>query len=171
MRNTIALLVTLALCLGGIAAADEHTTEAEVEKLKEAVKDLEKRVMQAERKKALDRIDFTGDYRFEAHSIDASIPDHFDGMVGWFGRYCAWRDSPDFLGNFPVLCVCHHHICRQPMSECPRFTTRPTRTRLPGEGKRLIAWLADLPGQKVKIVDKVVDPGAAGVLIHPHGPE
>ncbi len=39
------------------------------------------KVMESQRKDALDRINFTGDFRFEAHSIDATIPSHFDGMV------------------------------------------------------------------------------------------
>jgi len=34
-----------------------------------------------ERKAGLDRIDFTGDFRFEAHTINADIPSHFDGMM------------------------------------------------------------------------------------------
>jgi len=28
----------------------------------------------------MDRINFTGDYRFEAHSIWGSVPAHYDGM-------------------------------------------------------------------------------------------
>jgi hypothetical protein len=45
------------------------------------VKDLDKRVSQAERQQALDRLRFTGDFRFEAHSIAGSVPAHFDGMA------------------------------------------------------------------------------------------
>jgi hypothetical protein len=44
------------------------------------IKDLEKRLMKVERKAATDRIGFTGDYRFEAHSIESTMPDHIDGM-------------------------------------------------------------------------------------------
>ena len=33
-----------------------------------------------ERKAGLDRINFSGDFRFEAHTINADIPSHFDGM-------------------------------------------------------------------------------------------
>jgi hypothetical protein len=47
---------------------------------REEVEDLEKRLEKVEKKAALDRIRFSGDYRFEAHSIDATIPEHFDGM-------------------------------------------------------------------------------------------
>ena len=36
--------------------------------------------MKNERKSALDRINFTGDFRFEAHNIDADLDAYFDGM-------------------------------------------------------------------------------------------
>lgn len=43
--------------------------------------DTDKRVQQLERDQALDRVKFTGDYRFEAHSIAATVPAHYDGMA------------------------------------------------------------------------------------------
>lgn len=46
-----------------------------------SVDDLDKRVSEAEKHQALDRIQFTGDYRFEAHSIWGNVPAHFDGMA------------------------------------------------------------------------------------------
>lgn len=55
------------------AAAAEQAAEPRVE-------ELEKRVQKLERDAALDRLQFSGDYRFEAHTVDASIPDHFDGL-------------------------------------------------------------------------------------------
>src|SRR5205823_6551987 len=42
------------------------------------LKELDQRVSQTERSQALDRISFTGDYRFEAHSIRGSVPAHSD---------------------------------------------------------------------------------------------
>lgn len=45
------------------------------------LKELDQRVSQAERSQAMDRISFTGDYRFEAHSIRGTVPAHFDGMA------------------------------------------------------------------------------------------
>lgn len=56
-----------------VAAASENGDDARVE-------ELEKRVQKLERGAALDRVQFSGDYRFEAHTIDADIPDHFDGL-------------------------------------------------------------------------------------------
>ena len=44
------------------------------------LKELDQRVSQAERSQAMDRISFTGDYRFEAHSIRGTVPAHYDGM-------------------------------------------------------------------------------------------
>ncbi|MBI3651743.1 MAG: DUF3373 family protein [Acidobacteria bacterium] len=49
-------------------------------KTAEQLKDIDKRVTKTERDTALQRIKFGGDYRFEAHSIQGTIPAHFDGM-------------------------------------------------------------------------------------------
>jgi hypothetical protein len=45
------------------------------------IDDLEKRVAASEVYQAQDRVKFTGDYRFEAHSIWGDVPAHFDGMA------------------------------------------------------------------------------------------
>lgn len=45
-----------------------------------SLKELDDRVSATERNQALDRIHFSGDYRFEAHTITGRIPSHFDGM-------------------------------------------------------------------------------------------
>ncbi len=59
------------------APASDQPSTAE---LVTQVKDLDHRVTQTERRGAMDRINFTGDYRFEAHSIWGNIPTHYDGM-------------------------------------------------------------------------------------------
>lgn len=46
----------------------------------EKLKELDRRVTKTERDTSLQRIRFSGDYRFEAHSIRATVPAHFDGM-------------------------------------------------------------------------------------------
>lgn len=46
----------------------------------EQLRDLDQRVSQTERSQATDRVHFTGDYRFEGHTIRGSVPSHFDGM-------------------------------------------------------------------------------------------
>ncbi|RLE33312.1 MAG: hypothetical protein DRJ61_07535, partial [Acidobacteria bacterium] len=80
-RKSLICLVIIALT-GGIAifAADDVTTAEEISDLQDQIKDLEKRVMKNERKSALDRINFTGDFRVEANSISTTTPDHFNGM-------------------------------------------------------------------------------------------
>ena len=57
---------------------EEPTATAQ---LQTDVKDLNERVSAAERKGLLDRLSWTGDYRFEAHTITGNVPAHFDGMV------------------------------------------------------------------------------------------
>jgi len=81
-RKTLCTLTSVALFFGGagFALADDAGQADQIAKLKKQVKRLERRVMKNERKTALDRINFSGDYRFEAHSIDGDIPSHFDGM-------------------------------------------------------------------------------------------
>ena len=44
------------------------------------VKELDARVAKAERKGALDRINWSGDFRFQTHTYTSTIPSHFDGM-------------------------------------------------------------------------------------------
>jgi hypothetical protein len=50
------------------------------QKTEEQLKEIDRRVTKTERDTALQRIKFGGDYRFEAHSIQGTIPAHFDGM-------------------------------------------------------------------------------------------
>jgi Protein of unknown function (DUF3373) len=44
------------------------------------VKELDNRMNQVERHSALDRLNWSGDYRFMGYSYTANIPSHFDGM-------------------------------------------------------------------------------------------
>ena len=80
MRKVIAIFAVVALFGGGLVFAQDTSTDEEVAKLKQDIKDLEKRVMKNERKTALDRINFIGDFRFEANSIQAEFGDRFNGM-------------------------------------------------------------------------------------------
>lgn len=72
MKRVFALLGCVLVLMSSLAFADEKTDEK--------IKELEKRLMQVERKSATDRIEFTGDFRFEAHSILSTMPDFIDGM-------------------------------------------------------------------------------------------
>ena len=65
-------------------AASKQQTPAEgtvsAADLKDQVKDLDDRVNSTEKKSALDRLNWSGDYRFEAHTIRGNVPAHYDGM-------------------------------------------------------------------------------------------
>ncbi|GAB4372808.1 MAG: DUF3373 domain-containing protein [Acidobacteriota bacterium] len=86
LRNATLLLAALALAMpwGPAALAadkDDKATAEQIEDLKERIEELEQRIVKPERHAALDRLEFRGDFRFEAHSISATIPDHFDGLA------------------------------------------------------------------------------------------
>ena len=80
MRKMIAVLAVVALFGGGLVFAQDTGNDEQIAKLKKDIKDLEKRVMKNERKTALDRINFIGDFRFEVNSIQAEFGDRFNGM-------------------------------------------------------------------------------------------
>jgi hypothetical protein len=79
-RKTLAVLGISLLCLTSVAFAQDAATQEEIDKLKQEINDLEKRVMKNERKTALDRINFSGDFRFEVNSINSTYDDFYDGM-------------------------------------------------------------------------------------------
>jgi len=54
---------------------------ASADEIKASLKEIEKRLDKVEKKTTLDKIKWSGDFRFEAHNIDATIPDHIDGMA------------------------------------------------------------------------------------------
>ncbi len=56
------------------------------------------------------------------------------------------------------------------MSQGAHLTHRTARTRLTGERKRIVSGFADFSRQQMQIVDKVVYPGTAVVLVHAHTP-
>jgi hypothetical protein len=56
---------------------DEAVSTAD---LQTSVRDLNDRVLETERKGLRDRLEWGGDYRFEAHTIRGNVPAHFDGM-------------------------------------------------------------------------------------------
>src|SRR5262245_2868860 len=45
------------------------------------------------------------------------------------------------------------------------------RRRLAGERERAVSWLGNLAGQQVQVIDEIVAPDAACVLVEAHGPE
>jgi len=103
MRKTLIAVLTGALLTAGpVLAQTTDPTVEEIQSLKQTIQQLQQRldalekqvtktekkqkktrkvVMSNQRKTALDRINFTGDFRFEANSLSTSIPNHFDGMA------------------------------------------------------------------------------------------
>ncbi len=67
--------------LMAVPALSWAQTEDEAGKLRNQLKELEKRLQKVEKTAAQDRIRFGGDFRFEAHSIAATVPEHYDGMA------------------------------------------------------------------------------------------
>lgn len=61
------------------ASAPAPTNDA-ITDLQTSVRDLNERMNQTERRTLRDRLDWGGDYRFEAHTIWGTVPNHFDGM-------------------------------------------------------------------------------------------
>ncbi len=116
LRKTLAAVLLALVGIAGAATAQtsDEVTPEQIAKLKKEVRDLEKRVMKNERKTALDRIHFTGDFRFEAHSIQADIPAHFDGMllqknlVDTMFYYGATGQFPAALGDVNSFVASHY---------------------------------------------------------------
>ncbi len=80
MKRILATLLAAALLLTtvSVALADE---QADLERLKKKVKRLEQQMRKVQFKAGTDRVAFTGDMRFEAHNIQSSLPDYYDGMA------------------------------------------------------------------------------------------
>lgn len=81
---------TIAAMEQRLAAAEKNNTQptpsaeskdvVSATDLQSQVKDLDARVGQAERKSALDRLAWSGDFRVESHSIFGTVPTFYDGM-------------------------------------------------------------------------------------------
>ena len=81
IRKMMTALGIAMLCLTTFGFADDtDATQEQIDELKQEIKDLEKRVMKNERKTGLDRINFSGDFRFELNSISSTYDDYFNGM-------------------------------------------------------------------------------------------
>lgn len=62
-----------------VVEADYGELKEEVMYLREDVDDIDDRLMAPEKHAALDGLTWGGDFRVQAHSIEASIPDHISG--------------------------------------------------------------------------------------------
>ena len=75
------------------------------------------------------------------------------------------------LGEPPVFGVFHHHVGGQAMGEGADFARGAAGRGLAGQRERAVARGGDLAGQQVQVVDHVVHPHAARVLVDAHGPQ
>ncbi len=99
MKKHVLIIAALVAMIANTALAAKS--------VEDRLKDLEKRVMKTERDNAVDRVHLTGDFRFEAHSIDADMPDYFDGMalqnlvVNTMFYFMQNFDGTDPMSGFP----------------------------------------------------------------------
>ncbi len=63
-----------------------------------------------------------------------------------------------------------HHVGGQAVGKGAHFPSRATGRGLAGQREGAVARLADFAGQQVNVVDHVVRPDTAGVLVEAHGP-
>ena len=106
--------------------------------------------------------------------IELAVLQHpvlLDGVIAGLLRNEALRDAPDFLGVLAVLGIGHDHVGRQPMREGADLARRAAGGRLAGQRERRVAGLGDLSRQQMQIVDELVGPDAAHMLVEAHGPE
>ena len=80
----------------------------------------------------------------------------------------ALREIPDSLGVAAVLLVCHQEVGRQAVAERAHFAGGAAGGGLPGQREGAAAGLGDLAGQQVDVVNAMVHPCAAVVLVHAH---
>ena len=83
----------------------------------------------------------------------------------------AFGQIPDGLGVAAVLRVGHQQVGGQTVAERAHLARGAAGGRLAGERERAVARLGDLARQQVDVVDVVVHPRAAVVLVHAHGPQ
>jgi len=82
-ETTMRLLSTVlaGLMLVPALAPAQTPTSEEAAALRAELAEIQERLDKVEKKAAKDRLNFSGDFRFEMHSIESSIPEHYDGMA------------------------------------------------------------------------------------------
>jgi TorA maturation chaperone TorD len=81
MRVLTTTLLAGLMLMPVVARAQQQAAGEDAQKLRADIQELEDRLDKVEKKAAKDRINFSGDFRFEMHSIQSSVPEHFDGMA------------------------------------------------------------------------------------------
>ncbi len=83
----------------------------------------------------------------------------------------AFRQQPEMLGLVAMRLVGDDHVGRQAVREGADLARGAAGRGLAGQRERAVAGRGDLSGQEMDVVDEVVAPDAAGVLVEAHGPE
>ena len=98
----------------------------------------------------------------DLHRVHAGLLDGVEVALG---------QIPDGLGVAAVLGVGHQEVGGQAVRERAHLAGRAAGRGLAGERERAAAGAGDLAGEQVDVVDVVVHPGAAVVLVHAHRPQ
>ena len=106
--------------------------------------------------------------------VELAVPElaiHLDGVETGLAGDGARRQLPDALGDGAMLRIVDHQVGWQAMGEGAHLARGAAGRGLPGQREGAIAWGGDLAGQQMQVVDQVVGPDAAGVLVEAHGPK
>lgn len=123
------LLWLVLICVATPTFAAETDLEARL-------RELEKRLQKVEKDAASDRVDLSGDFRFEAHSIAAEVPAHFDGMVlqnltvGTMFYFLRNFDGTDPMTGFPPSVDAIREEVRDNFGDYQYFTNNLTYASL-----------------------------------------
>ena len=94
-----------------------------------------------------------------------------DGVIPHIGGHGILRDAPECFHLVAVGLVGDHAPGGEQMGERARIAYAAAGIGLSGQGERGRAGAADLPGDKVQVVDQVVGPHAADTLVDAHAPQ
>src|SRR5512142_3231350 len=68
--------------------------------LQAELRDVKEQMNETQRKTLLDRVQWSGDYRFQAHTLRANIPAHYDGMqLQSYMVKAMWLAAPVSMGG------------------------------------------------------------------------
>ena len=94
-----------------------------------------------------------------------------DRVIAGLLRNEAVRHAPDFLGVLAVLRIGDDHVGRQAMRERADLARRAAGGRLAGQREGRVAGLGDFSRQQMQVVDELIGPDAADMLVEAHRPE
>jgi hypothetical protein len=93
------------------------------------------------------------------------------GVIARLSDDGAGGHSPDLFGFLAMFGIGHDQVGRKPVRKGADFARGAAGGRLAGKRERAIAGCGDLAGEQMNVIDHVVGPHAACVLVETHGPE